>query len=407
MGPPLDPPTTSVFITGFHNKPLTAMTLQSVFTTALLSAALFVGGCEAQAVDGSGGDEPALKDVFAEAFLIGAALNPEQFFERDADAAELIAKHFNSITPENALKWQEIHPEPGRYAFDDADRFVEFGEEHDMFIVGHTLIWHNQTPDWVFEDEEGNPVTREVLLERMQDHINTVVGRYAGRVDAWDVVNEALNEDGTLRRTKWYEIIGEDYLAKAFQFAHEADPDAELYYNDYSLENPPKRDGAVRLVQNLLDQGIRVTGIGTQAHHLLDPNHPTVEAQAATIEAFAALGVDVMITELDIAVLPRPQRHWGADITQSAELSEELNPYPEGLPDSLQQALAQRYADLFEVFLEHRDKISRVTFWGVRDNDSWLNNWPIRGRTSYPLLFDANGDPKPAFDAVVAAAQGD
>lgn len=348
---------------------------------------------------------PALKEVFDGAFLIGAALNPGQFTEFDAAGARLVKKHFNTITAENVLKWAEVHPEPDRYDFEQADQFVDFSEANDMFIVGHTLVWHNQTPRWVFEDENGERLGREVLLERMHDHIQTVVGRYRGRIHGWDVVNEALNEDGTLRQSPWLQIIGEDYIEQAFRWAHEADPDAELYYNDYSLENPAKRDGAVRLVRRLLDAGIPVAGIGTQAHHLIDPNHPTVEAQAAAIDSFAALGVDVMITEMDIAVLPRPQQYWGADITQSAELSAELNPFSEGLPDSVQVQLAQRYADLFDVFLQKSDKISRVTLWGVRDTDSWLNNWPIRGRTTYPLLFDGQGRPKPAFHAVVAAAR--
>ncbi len=374
----------------------------------LLALSLLLGACEAPAPEETAEAEtgPALKDVYNGAFLVGAALNPEQFFERDASGAALIKQHFNTITPENVMKWEVIHPEPGRYDFEAADRYVEFGEANDMFIVGHTLVWHSQAPDWVFEDGAGNPASRDTLLARMRDHIFTVVGRYKGRVDGWDVVNEALNEDGTLRESPWLQIIGEEYLAKAFEYAHEADPEAELYYNDYSLENPAKRDGAVRLVQHLLDQGLRVTGIGTQAHHGLASDAPTVEAQAATIEAFAALGVDVMITELDIAVLPRPREHWGADISQRAELRDELNPYTEALPDSVQQALAQRYADLFGVFLAHQEAISRVTFWGVTDGDSWLNGWPIAGRTSYPLLFDREYQPKPAFDAVVAAARG-
>jgi len=344
-------------------------------------------------------NSPELKSVYVDAFHVGAALNPSQFTEQNAGEAQLVKTHFSSLTPENVMKWERIHPKPGIYDFERADQFVAFGEENDAHMVGHTLVWHNQTPDWVFEDDDGNPVTRDTLLARMESHIQTVVGRYAGRIDGWDVVNEALNDDGSLRETRWLEIIGEDYLAKAFQYAREADPDADLYYNDYSLERPEKRDGAVRLVQNLLDQGVDVTGIGTQAHHSLD--NPSIEAQVATIEAFADLGVDVMVTELDIAVLPRPNEHWGADITQSAELREELNPYPTALPDSMQQALAQRYAELFDVFLDHQDVITRVTFWGVTDADSWLNDWPIAGRTSYPLLFDRQNEPKPAFDSVV------
>lgn len=382
--------------------PRLAIALRSALFAGLLWAAGLTAGCS-HSEDHTVAPSPALKNVFADAFLVGAALNPSQFYERDEDEVKLIKTHFNTITPENVMKWERIHPEPGTYRFERADRFVNFGEANDMFIVGHTLVWHNQTPDWVFEDDAGDPVGRDTLLHRMRNHIHTVVGRYAGRVDGWDVVNEALNEDGTLRETRWLEIIGEDYLAKAFQYAREADPDAALYYNDYSLEHPPKRDGAVRLVQSLLDQAIDVAGIGTQSHHTLDT--PTLDQQAAAIEAFANLGVDVMVTELDVAVLPRPAEQGGADITQRAERRDEMNPYPDAFPDSMQQALADRYADLFEVFLDHRDAITRVTFWGVTDADSWLNNWPIRGRTSYPLLFDRQNNPKPAFDAVISTAQ--
>src|SRR3954469_11846612 len=202
--------------------------------------------------------QPALKDVFKQDFLIGAALNPNQFSGRDARGVGIIVNHFNSITPENVLKWALVHPRPDTYSFDGPDTYVTFGEKHHMFIIGHTLIWHNQTPAWVFQDEKGNQVDRETLLKRMRDHIHTVVGRYQGRIKGWDVVNEALNEDGTLRQSPWLKIIGEDYLVKAFQFAHEADPDAQLYYNDYSLENEAKRKGAVQLITKLKASGILV-----------------------------------------------------------------------------------------------------------------------------------------------------
>ncbi len=345
---------------------------------------------------------PALKDAFADAFLVGGALNPSQFTGQNTAEADLVKKHFNTITAENVMKWERIHPEPGRYNFEPADQFVAFGEENDMFVVGHTLVWHSQTPRWVFQDGEGNPVSRDTLLARMRDHIHTVVGRYKGRVDGWDVVNEALNDDGTLRQSPWYNIIGEDYIARAFEYAREADPDAELYYNDYSMNNPAKRDGAVRLVENLQAQGLKVTGIGMQGHYAL--SYPTLEEIDASIKAFARLGT-VMFTELDVAVLPRPNEYWGADISQSAELSAELNPYTEAFPDSMQQALAERYAEFFRIFLDNRDAVSRVTFWGVTDAGSWLNGWPIQGRTEYPLLFDRNNQPKPAFDAVMRLAE--
>ena len=345
-------------------------------------------------------DLPTLKEAYADAFLIGVALNERQFRGQDGRARPIVAAQFNAATPENVMKWESIHPEPGVYDFDAADAYVDFAEANDMFVVGHTLVWHSQTPRWVFEDEAGDPLTREALLERMEDHIQTVVGRYRGRVDGWDVVNEALNEDGTLRDSPWRRIIGDDYLEHAFRFAHEADPDAELYYNDYSLENKPKRDGAVRLVRSLQDAGVRVTGIGTQAH--VNMEWPTVAQMDSTIRAFAALG-DVMITELEVDVLPS-RNSQTADVGAREAGGAELDPYTGGLPPEMQQALANRYAELFRVFLDHADSISRVTFWGVTDGDSWKNNFPIPGRTNHPLLFGRDGAPKPAYEAVVRLA---
>ena len=347
--------------------------------------------------------QPALKDAFLGTFRIGAALNDSQFTGKDASGAALAAAQFNTITPENVLKWEHVHPKPGVYDFALPDRYVAFGEKHHMFIVGHTLVWHNQTPAWVFQDDHGNPVDRDTLLARMRDHIHTVVGRYKGRISGWDVVNEALDEDGSLRQSPWLKIIGEDYIAKAFEFAHEADPQAELYYNDYSLENAAKRQGAIALIRKLQSQGVPVTAIGLQGHLHMDS--PSVAEEEATITAFAKLGIKVNITELDIDVLPPATKEKGADITLNVELQAKLNPYSQGLPDAVQQALAKRYADLFGVFLKHAGEITRVTFWGVTDRDSWLNDWPVRGRTSYPLLFDRDGKPKSAFTAVIQLAQ--
>jgi endo-1,4-beta-xylanase len=347
---------------------------------------------------------PALKDAFKGSFLIGAALNPGQFTERDAREAAIAKAQFDSISPENVLKWESVHPEPGRYDFDLPDKYVAFGEKNHMFIVGHTLVWHHQTPKWVFEDAKGNPVDRETLLNRMREHIQAVVGRYKGRVNGWDVVNEALEDDGTLLQTPWLKIIGEDYIAKAFEFAHEADPKAELYYNEFSLEDEGKRNGGIELIKKLKAQGVPVTGVGLQGHYNID--WPSVDQLDAAIEAFAKLGVKVMITELDVDVLPPAMQYRGADISANVELQPKLNPYTSGLPDSVQQTLAKRYNDLFGVFLQHRGVLSRVTFWGVTDAGSWLNNWPVRGRTSYPLLFDRDGQPKPAFFGVIKAARG-
>ncbi|HEX6717063.1 MAG TPA: endo-1,4-beta-xylanase, partial [Pyrinomonadaceae bacterium] len=334
-------------------------------------------------------------------FKIGAALNRRQIFEEDERGTEIVRTHFNTITPENILKWALVHPQPGKYDFTASDRFVEFGEKNGMFIVGHTLVWHNQTPRWVFQDDKGNAVDRETLLNRLREHIFTVVSRYKGRIKGWDVVNEALNQDGTMRQSPWLKIIGEDYLAKAFQFAHEADPSAELYYNDYDLELPAKRAGAVALMRKLKDSGVPITAVGLQNHNLMD--WPSAADEDVTIQAFAKLGLKVNITELDVDVLPRTTKP-GADYAVDITPTPELNPYRKSLPDSVQSALARRYAELFRVYLKHRDVIDRVTFWGVADGDSWLNNWPIKGRTNHPLLFDRSGQPKKAFYELIETA---
>lgn len=349
---------------------------------------------------------PGLKDVFAGAFRVGAALNDNQFFERDGKGAALIKAQFNTITPENVLKWEHVHPQPTRYDFSPADRYVAFGEANGMFITGHTLVWHSQTPRWVFQDSSGKPLTRDALLARMKDHIQTVVGRYKGRIKGWDVVNEALNEDGTMRKSPWYNIIGDDYIAKAFQYAHEADPAAELYYNDYNLENAAKRNGAAELVKKLKAQGIPIAAVGSQTHEKLY-NTGTAAKLDTTISVLNALGVKVNITELDVDVLPAATQNRTADVGVMAQggLSAAVNPFAAGLPDSVQRKLAARYSELFHVFIKHRGAIDRVTFWGVGDGDSWLNDWPMRGRTNYPLLFDRQDLPKPAFDAVLQTAR--
>jgi endo-1,4-beta-xylanase len=315
--------------------------------------------------------QTTLKDAFKNRFLIGAALNQSQIFEKDTIGIKIVKTQFNTISPENILKWELVHPEPNRYDFEAADRYVALGEKYGMFVVGHTLVWH----------------------------IQKVVGRYKGKIKGWDVVNEALNEDGTLRQSLWLKIIGEDYIAKAFEFAREADPTAELYYNDYSLENEPKRRGAINLVKSLQAKGIPIKAIGSQGHNNL--TFPTLEQQDATISEFAKLGIKVNITELDVSVLPDPEGFSGAEVTLNFEMDKKLNPYKNGLPDEMQKKLADRYAALFRIFLKHHQTIDRITFWNVTDGDSWLNNFPVRGRTNYPLLFDRKGLPKPAFEAII------
>ena len=340
----------------------------------------------------------SLKSAFKNYFLIGAALNSPQIEEKDADAAILVPQQFNSITSENIMKCEVIHPQWDKYNFDLADKYITYGKKNKMFIVGHTLIWHSQLSSFV-----NNIKSRDSLMMFMTNHINTVAGRYAGKVNSWDVVNEALNEDGTLRKSIFLEKLGEDYLRKAFELAAMADPKAELYYNDYNIEQPQKRAGAIALIKKIQASGTRIDGVGIQAHWSI--NGPPLQDIENSIIEFSALGLKISFTELDLTALPNPWDLKGADVNQNFEGSPFMNPYPDGLPDSMQIKLAKGYEDLFKLFIKYKDKIERVTFWGVNDGQSWLNGWPVKGRTNYPLLFDRNFKPKLAFDKVIALVQ--
>lgn len=341
----------------------------------------------------------SLKEAFKDKFTIGAALNLRQIYGEDTLGRRVLLEHFNSIVAENCMKSMYMQPEEGQFFFDDADRFVELGEQHDMEIIGHTLIWHSQTPDWFFVDKNGKDVSREVLIERMRSHIHTIMGRYKGRIHGWDVVNEALLDDGELRKSKFLEIIGEEYIALAFQFAREADPNAELYYNDYGMSIPAKRDGAVSLVKKLQADGLKIDAVGMQGHTGL--SYPSLEEFEKSILAFSELGAKVMVTEFDITVLPFPDPNVGAEVSASFAYQQELNPYADGLPDSIQAKLDERFLSFFRLFNRHSDKISRVTLWGISDANSWRNDWPIEGRTDYPLLFDRQYRPKPVVQKII------
>lgn len=343
-----------------------------------------------------------LKQALDNRFLIGVAMNTSQIDGIDSAGIKLIKKHFNSVVAENCLKSEVTQPEEGKFDFNLADKFVEFGKKDNMFIVGHTLIWHSQAPKWFFVDENGDDVSREILIERMKTHITTLVSRYKGRINGWDVVNEAIEDDGSWRKSKFYEIIGEDYVKLAFQFAHDADPNAELYYNDYSMAHEGRRNGVVKMIKTLQKQGIVVAGIGMQGHCNME--FPAIDEFEKSLLAFAGLGVNVMITELDVTVLPKPNISEGADVALNEKYSEELNPYSNGLPDSVAVKLHDRYNSLFKLFLKHSDKISRVTLWGLTDSQSWRNYWPVKGRTDYPLLFDREYKSKPIVETIIKEA---
>ncbi|WP_024891920.1 endo-1,4-beta-xylanase [Luteimonas huabeiensis] len=393
---------------------MTASTRHALLALALVAVtgAAHATGPQAAPAPGTPAAQPAaagsLKSAYAGAFRIGTAVDDDIVAGRDPRSRALVVQHFNVLTPENVMKAEVLHPAPGTWDFAAADAFVAFGERHDQFLVGHTLVWHNQTPEWFFRDADGAPLDADAMTERLRDYIRTVAGRYAGRLDAWDVVNEIMGEDGEYRDTVWTRALGDGdtVVREAFAAAARAAPDAELYYNDFNTWRPAKRDGIVRMVRMLQDAGIRIDGIGMQGHWGL--HYPPLEEIEASIDAFAALGVKVMISELDIDVLPltREGQIIGTVMAhpqfQLEEFERYLDPYPDGLPPEVERRLAERYAELFALFHRKREVIDRVSLWGVHDGMSWKNDYPVPDRTNYPLLFDRDRRPKPALEAVLA-----
>lgn len=380
----------------YYLKKITFMKkIEQLITLIILSTFIFSGCNSVQ----NSNEEQTLGDSFTDKFYIGTALNVNQISGRDSSSIEVVKEQFNAIVAENCMKSGEIQAIEGEFDFSMADQFVDFGVQNNMFVTGHTLIWHSQAPRWFFRDTDGNNVSREVMIERMRNHIHTVVGRYKGKIKGWDVVNEAILDDGSYRNSRFYQILGEDFIKLAFQFAHEADPDAELYYNDYSMANSGKREGVVAMVKKLQEQGVRIDGVGMQCHIGLD--YPALEEFEKSMSAFINLGVKVMITEMDLTVLPSPDQRVGAEISANFEYQQKLNPYTEGLTDSVNVIFENRYLDFFNLFLKYQDDVSRVTLWGVSDSQSWKNNWPVRGRTDYPLLINRNNEPKPVVAKII------
>jgi endo-1,4-beta-xylanase len=331
--------------------------------------------------------EKGLKDHYKDYFPMGVAVSPRVL---SGPEAELIKRHFNSITAENAMKMGPIHPEENRYNWQDADAIAAFAQANGLKMRGHTLCWHNQTPAWFFKDAEGKTVSREVLLSRLKDHITTVAGRYKGKIYAWDVVNEAIDDNDSkgLRESEFLKIIGEDYIAKAFEYAHAADPNAKLFYNDYNTENPGKRQRIYKLVKDLKDAGVPIHGVGLQAHWSI--NGPSAAEIANSVKIFSSLGLEVQITELDVSVYPSENGRR----EKRADESDQFTP-------EMEQKQLEFYKNAFKVLREHRQQITSVTFWNVSDKSSWLDNFPVRGRKNYPLLFDQNLQPKKAYYEVV------
>ena len=367
----------------------------------LAAAAIGFAGAAKWRGDGLGSAPPPSKEEarmthVADGFALGVAVPGAELNQAER---QLLSRNFGTITPENCMKPAPVHPAEDRYDFAKADALVEMARANGLTVNGHTLVWHQQCPDWFFSDGD-RPAGRERVLQRMRAHIAAVAGHFAGKVKSWDVVNEAIDDqDDYLRKSKWLTCIGDDFIAEAFIAARKADPQAELYYNDYGIERPLKRGKTLRLIRDLKQRGVPIQGIGIQGHWQLD--HIPFQAVEEAILAFHSEGLPVMITELDIDVVPRASA--GAETGSKEE--DGADPFAQGLPDDVQQRLAAQYAKLFELFSRHRDKVTRVTFWGLHDGRSWLNHWPSK-RTNHPLLWDRSLQPKPALAAVLAVAGG-
>jgi endo-1,4-beta-xylanase len=329
-----------------------------------------------------------LKDHYSKYFPVGVAVSPRSLTGADA---QLITQQFNSLTPENAMKTGPIHPEENRYNWVPADSIVNFAQRHGMKVRGHALCWHEQTPDWLFKDAAGNTVTKEVLLNRLKEHITTVVNRYKGKVYAWDVVNEAVDDDSTrvLRNSLWHQICGDEFIVKAFEYAHAADPNAVLFYNDYNTERPEKRERVYKLLKKLVEAKVPVHGVGLQAHWSI--YEPSENELRTAIEKFASLGLKIQFTELDISVYPW-EKNRRAKTANDADV----------FTPELEQRQLEQYKKVFQIFREYKHVITGVTFWGVSDRYTWLNEYPVMGRKNYPTLFDKDRKPKAAFKAVVS-----
>lgn len=338
------------------------------------------------------GGEPSLKKAMSDKFQMGVALNYNHIYGRDTAGVNLVLKHFNAIVAENSMKAESLLVGPNKYDFRESDAFVKFGVDNNMEIIGHCLIWHSQLPDWFCVDNMGNNISSEELKDRIRDHIHTVVGRYKGIVAGWDVVNEAIMEDGSYRKSKFYEILGEEFIPLAFQYAQEADPNAQLYYNDYNEWYPEKRKTVVRLINTLKERGIRIDGIGMQGH--IGMISPSIQEYEESIKEYSDAGVKVLITELDLSALPEPRWRGGADLDDKESYRASIDPYIDGLPDDVMKGWNNRMNDFFTLFISKSNDILRVTMWGVSDNDSWRNSFPVMGRTDYPLLFDRGYQPK-------------
>jgi endo-1,4-beta-xylanase len=353
----------------------------------LIAVAVILTGVSVQAQQPADNNSKGLKDYYKDYFSIGVAVSPRALKTYEA---QLILKEFNSMTPENAMKMGPIHPRENEYNWAGGDSIAAFAKRNNLKLRGHTLCWHSQAPQWFFKDAEGKQVTKEVLLQRLKDHITTVVTRYKDVIYAWDVVNEVISDSPAefYRNSLFYQICGDEFIAKAFQWAHEADPKALLFYNDYNEINQVKREKIIKMVKELQAKGVPIHGVGLQGHWAI--NEPTKEHLEKTLDDFSKLNLPLQITELDISVYPKEHN----------ARERKASDYDTAFTAEKEQKQIEVYKYCFELFRKYKKHITSVTFWNISDRSSWLDNFPVRGRKDYPLLFDKALQPKKAYGAV-------
>lgn len=391
--------------------------MKSSFKLLVISLVVFVSGTvSAQSRHGLPASAQTLADAYRDYWFTGVSVNQWQvaadlsgtnehdvtgFISNDQTADwAIITRHFNWVVAENCMKCEVIHPKEGVYDFTLADQFVDKAKAAGLKVLGHCLIWHSQCAPWFHYDEQGNLVSPEVLKKRMREHIYTIVNHFKGRVDAWDVVNEAFEDDGSPRKSLFYQILGTDYIPLAFRYAHEADPAAELYYQDFSMNKAPKVEGVVNFFRPLIQQGLPISSIGMQGHMILEDNNYIAEYEHA-INTIVSLGIPTAFTELDISVLPNPYGFSGANVSDRFAYRPEMDPYKNGLTKQKERELEQFWISFYQMLLRHHQDIQRVSFWCLNDADSWRNDFPIKGRTDYATLFDRQNNPKPFVQKLI------
>ena len=382
---------------------MTIKRLSFIYSLILTAAVLMFscGGVQQQNNNTTTSEGVILKEKFKDNFKIGTIFAESQINGGDELSVNIVKKHFNALTAEDCMKGETVQPEQGKFNFSLGDKVVDFAKQNNMYMVGHVLVWHSQPPKWIFTDKDGNFVNRDTLIERMKSHIFAVAGHYKGKIDAWDVVNEAFEDDGSYRKSPYFEIIGSDFINLAFKFAHEADPSAKLILNDYNVCKPEKRASIIKKIKEMRSEGLQVDYVGMQMHCTMD--FPSVNELESALKDFEDNNIKVQVTEFDLTTIPFPMGNT-AEISAQADYQEKYDPYKNGLSEEAKAGINKRFKEIFSSFVRHSNNIERVSVWGITDGGSWRLNWPIKGRTDFPTLFYKDGKMKEFLSEVSANA---